>query len=190
MDWHQRIFPAISIVIVGLAILFIGTSLYHFSQISAYLQQSPDVDVEPILARALGTDKARLDEGFETGSYIPHWAGLLTLEAASMKKRHHQANALLASRLWLRYLAVVSGIVLVCVGSIFTLAKLQEGATHVEGEASTIKLRVASASPGLIMTMLGCALILTAVLHNPAITLQDGRSYLGNEHTPLPGVSQ
>lgn len=190
MDWHQKIFPAICVVIVGLAMLFIGTSLYHFSQISAYLQQSPEIDVEPVVARALGTDKARLDESFETGEYIPHWAGLLLLEAASMKKRHHQANALLASRLWLRYLAVVSGIVLVCVGSIFTLAKLQESATHVEGEASTVKLRVASASPGLLMTMMGCALILAAVLHNPAITLQDGRAYLGNEHSALPGVAQ
>jgi hypothetical protein len=190
MDWHQKIFPAVTILIVALSVVFIAFSLQQFTRISAYLQTTPEINVQPIIARVLGVNNEALEASLDSGNYLPQWAALLELEVASLKKRHHQASALLASRLWTRYLAVFAGIVMVTVGSILIMAKLQEPANQIEGEASSVKLRVASASPGLLLCMMGCILILVAVLHNPIITLQDGRVYMGNESSPVPGVAQ
>jgi hypothetical protein len=92
MDWHQKIFPGISLVIVSLAAIFIGTSLYQFSQISTYLQSEPDADVQPIINKVLKLDQQTIDNSADAGEWIPHWAGLLVLESASMKKRHAVAG--------------------------------------------------------------------------------------------------
>ncbi|MCA9423305.1 MAG: hypothetical protein KC592_19960 [Nitrospira sp.] len=190
MNWHQKIFPIVTVVIISLVVVFIVISLQQFSAISKNLNSMSPVNAQPIIDKAMGVDKKALDESFESGSYIAQWAGLFMLETAAMERRHHQANALLASRLWIRYLAVMAGIILIAVGSIFILAKLNETPTEIEGESQAIKLKLTSASPGLVMAILGAMLIMTAVLHNPSIELKDGRAYMGNENEALPRVAQ
>jgi hypothetical protein len=190
MNWHQKIFPVVTIIIFVLATVFIAVSFLQFSNISSYLQSAPSSNPQLIIDKALNVSPEQLKESFETGAYIPQWAGLFMLESVALEKRHHQANALLASRLWIRYLSVVSGMILVTVGSIFILAKLQDSSTEIQGETESIKLKVASASPGLILAMLGTALILTALLNNPTIELKDGKVYMGNESEALPRVAQ
>jgi len=142
MSWHQKIFPAVAIVIITLVIVFIAVSLQQFATISSNLHSMPAVNAQPIIDKAMGADKKSLDESFESGSYIAQWAGLFMLETAAMERRHHQANALLASRLWIRYLAVMAGIILIAVGSIFILAKLNESPTEIEGESQAVKLKL------------------------------------------------
>ncbi|PXX13691.1 hypothetical protein [Nitrosomonas ureae] len=190
MNWHQKIFPTVTIIIIALVIVFITVSLQQFTTISNNLNSMLAVNAQPIIDKAMGTNKETLNESLETGSYIAQWAGLFMLETAAMERRHHQANALLASRLWIRYLAVMAGIILIAVGSIFILAKLNEVPTEIEGESQAVKLKLTSASPGLVMAMLGAMLIMTAVLHNPSIELKDGKAYMGNENEALPGVAQ
>lgn len=190
MSWHQKIFPVVTIVILLFTITFIGVSLHQFSEISKHLNAAPKANAQSIIDKVMSVDKKKLDESFDNGDYIAQWAGLFMLEATAMEKRHHQANALLASRLWIRYLSVMAGIILIAVGSIFILAKLNDSPTEIEGESESLKLKLTSASPGLILSLFGTILIVIAILNNPSIELTDGRVFMGGENTVLPGVAQ
>jgi hypothetical protein len=119
-----------------------------------------------------------------------HRQSLVQLEALALYKRHHQAAVLLMSRVWLRYLAFAVGMTLCILGAAFILSRLRTDVAAISGEATGAKVSVSTASPGLLLVLIGAGLVCLAVLSNPAVTLTDGRAFVGNEDSPLPGVAQ
>lgn len=82
------------------------------------------------------------------------------------------------SRVWARYLGFVTGMILALVGAVFVLGKLREEATEVQTGTSGAMLSLRSASPGLIMAILGVALMATTIVTHHSMEWADSSVYL------------
>lgn len=99
------------------------------------------------------------------------------LEVYVINKRHHQANVLLMSRVWTRYLGFATGMILAMVGAIFVLGKLQSPTSDVQAEAANLKMSIKSASPGVILVALGVLLMAITIVTHHEITVSDRPLY-------------
>lgn len=177
--WQQRLLPLMSAVLVGLTLFFLAATYIQLADLTTRIFDVPVLDLRPALSMKLD------DAGFQA-----HWTALVILEGNSLERRYHQANVLLMTRVWLRYLGFLTGMILSLVGSVFVLGKVREAATEGSAEGGGWKLAVNSASPGLVLAVLGTVLMVLALVTNPIVKVSDGRAYLGNENTPLPWVEQ
>ena len=63
-------------------------------------------------------------------------------------------------------------------GSVFILGKTSETASNIEGATGTFKVAVSSASPGRILAVLGTALLITTMVVQAPLTVNDRPVYL------------
>ena len=102
------------------------------------------------------------------------------LEFHVIQNRQARANSALATRTWLRFMSSVFGSVLVFIGAVFVLAKIETSAIgDMEAESSGVKFRIKSSSPGLIMVVIGAILMASANFAKQKITTTDGAVYYG-----------
>ena len=143
-------------------------------------------DFEANLKRGVAIDKAQFDRAFE---YI-RWKTLLQLEANALQQRYHQAGVLLISRIWTRYLGFVTGMILALVGAAFILGKLRESSSQLGTEGAGWKVSITSASPGLILAVLGTVLMLGTLATRLEMQVNDGPVFLpqlyGGRSEPSP----
>lgn len=179
-SWQKRLLPLMIIMVIGLTLFFVTVTYLQLDRFSAQILQSPKLDLNPAL------DAKLTDEN----SFQAHWQALVILEGHALQQRYHQANVLLMTRTWIRYLGFLTGMILALIGATFVLGKLREPSSSVNAESSLWKLSMTTASPGLILVLLGTILMVTAMVTNPAIKVDEGRSFVGTKDTPVPGVEQ
>jgi hypothetical protein len=97
----------------------------------------------------------------------------------TVQQRYHQANVILMARIWTTYLGFVTGMILAVVGAAFILGKLREQASEISGKAENWQVSIASTSPGLIMVVLGSALMLVTIMTHHQINVTDRPLYFG-----------
>lgn len=178
--WQKRLLPLMVIMITGLTLFFVIVTYLQLNRLGEQIQQSPKLDLSPALNAKL-TDE---------NSFQAHWQALVILEGNALEQRYHQANVLLMSRVWIRYLGFLTGMILALIGATFVLGKLREPESAAAAESSLWKFSMTTASPGLILVLLGTILMVTAMATNPAIKVTEGRSFVGTQDTPVPGVEQ
>ncbi len=104
---------------------------------------------------------------------------LIALEVHSVERRFHLAQVSLMSRLWVIYLGFVTGMILALVGAAFIVAKINEAQpSELSGKTTVGELNLKSTSPGLIMTVLGTALMMTTILTPQSGAVSEGALYL------------
>ncbi len=178
--WQKRLLPLMVIMIAGLTIFFVVATYLQLNRLGEQIQQSPKLDLSPALNAKL-TDE---------NSFQAHWQALVILEGNALERRYHQANVMLMSRVWIRYLGFLTGMILALIGATFVLGKLRESESSAAAESSLWKFSMTTASPGLMLALLGTILMITAMATNPAIKVNEGRSFVGTKDTPVPGVEQ
>jgi hypothetical protein len=172
--WQRRLLPFMVLMIAGLTIFFVYGTYSQLNRVSSQITESPMLDLAPALdERALEQD----------------WKARVILEGNALERRYHQANVLLLSRVWLRYMGFLTGMIIGLTGATFILGKLSEPESRVAGEAAAMKFSIATASPGLVLVLLGTVLMITTVVTNPAIEVKDSRTYLGEKDAPASEVS-
>jgi hypothetical protein len=177
--WQDRLLPLMSLMLIGLTLFFVTVSYLQLSHLSERILAGPQLDLTPALT-------SQMDDA----DFVAHWRALVILEGNALERRHHQANVLLMSRVWLRYLGFLTGMTLSLIGSAFILGKLRERPTSGSAEGMGWSISTTSTSPGIILALLGVSLMIVAIVSTPAVSVTDGRAYLGNENSPLPGVAQ
>jgi hypothetical protein len=182
--WQERLLPVMVGVLIGLAAFFFIATVIQL----AYLQRS----ISDVPAVILPTPAPQEASAEETGAYrglsARHLDILATMEAYLVERRYHQASVLLMSGLWTRYLGFVTGMVLALVGASFILGKLEAPPTELEGKGAGIEGSLKTASPGIILVVLGAVLMLATIVNRDTYETRDGSIYLpswGNA-----GVSQ
>jgi uncharacterized membrane protein len=100
------------------------------------------------------------------------------LEVQLVARRYRHASVLLLGRVWALYLGFVTGMILSLMGAVFVLAKLRETETEVSAQAAGARYAIKSASPGIIMAVLGVVLMMTTILTNHRIDVLDAATYL------------
>lgn len=172
--WQMRLLPLMSHMVIGLTLFFFVASFAQLAYLQLSILENPEIDLtEPLTVLSSGSD-VTIDGLLAMSRYKV----LATLEANALALRHHQANVLLMSRVWARYLGFATGMILVLVGSSFILGKLREAPSKVESGSSAFRFSIGSSSPGLILAGLGVVLMLTTIINHHEITVRDAPVYL------------
>lgn len=158
-EWQWRSRPLMIGMLVTLSAFFFAATLYQLYDLNRRIDQSPQLDARALLAPAECRESPTSASCVELKRLN---IGAL-LEANVVARRYHQASVLLMASIWSRYLGFVTGMILALVGAAFILGQLRDEGTHLEGEAGTAKLKLLSASPGLVLAVLGVVLMTIAM---------------------------
>lgn len=167
-QWQQRLLPFMVWMVAGLTLFFFVASFVQLAYLHVNIQQGPKVEVGSL----------SVPENIESPDQAHRFNVFAQLEASVLSQRYHQANVFLMSRVWARYLGFVTGMILALVGAAFILGKLREKPTelHAEGGGGAVSLR--STSPGIIMAVLGVALMATTIVTHHDITTAESSVYV------------
>jgi hypothetical protein len=166
--WQEKLLPLMMWTLVVLAAFFFLASFGQLVYLHNKIWEAPRID-----ARALHVSS---EDGALTDA--ARFNALTALEANAMERRYHQANVLLMSRLWARYLGFVTGMILALVGAAFILGKLREEPTSIDASQAGASLSLRSSSPGLILAVLGVVLMALTIVTNETISTTDSPIYM------------
>lgn len=159
-------------MLIGLTLFFFAVSLGQM----IYLHSRIDADTGPAIGALL--DEQIALRGEDAGLPLLEMRARVVLEERTLERRYHQANALLMSRIWVSYLSFVTGMILCLVGAAFVLAQVRGPAAEVALNGGAVGGSVKSASPGLVLAVLGTTLIALSITTNHQIAVNDGAVYL------------
>jgi hypothetical protein len=161
-------------MLVGMTVFFLVASLAQVTVLHLEVLRKPTLDITPVFgplepASAL-THAQRLEE--------TRLRALVLLESSTLDRHYHQATTLVLSRLWKNYLGFVTGMILALVGAAFVLGKLEGPDSELGAKGEAGELSFKSASPGLMLAVLGVILMVTTVVVHTDITVTNQAIYL------------
>ncbi len=183
--WQRRLLPLMIGMVVVLTAFFFVASFVQLYYLQTRIENAPQLDLKPALTSLDNVEAGLKAQGGaaaasqESRIEFVKWKSLLLLEGNALQRRYHQAGVLLISRIWTRYLGFVTGMILALVGAVFILGKLRESSSTLGAESGAWKMSVTSASPGLILAVLGTILMLATLATNLEMQVNDGPVYLG-----------
>ncbi|MBK6629340.1 MAG: hypothetical protein IPJ87_01910 [Flavobacteriales bacterium] len=140
---------------------------------------------QPELDRLFGGAGADSTLSVDQRFALEQWRTLALLEQEVVARRYEQAGLLLVSRILVKYLGLLTGMIMAIAGSIFIIGRIREEATRVSGEWQQAKVAVRSSSPGILFGLMGAALMGLAIVHHQGVTTQDSPLYLHPANTYL-----
>jgi hypothetical protein len=168
-------------MVVGLTVFFFLASCVQLIYLHRRIDQAPRVDVRELLPDAPA--QTTLQETME----LARLRAIIALEANTLERRHHQANVVLMSQLWIRYLGFVTGMILALVGTAFILGKLQDRFSQFTAQVAGTGGTLRSSSPGLMLVGFGTILMLATILAHREMSVTDAPVYT-REWSSAPSV--
>ena len=105
------------------------------------------------------------------------------LERELIARRYDQANLTLTTRLWTRLMGFLTGMIVALVGAVFVLGKLSEDVSEAAAKAGVPghewSFSFRSASPGLVMVVMGTVLMALSITIQATYDAQDAAIYFG-----------
>ena len=104
------------------------------------------------------------------------------LEYDTLNNRQGRSNSALASRTWLRFMSSGFGSIVIFIGAVYVLARIETRVPTnlgAEGAESSLKLSLRSTSPGIVMVFIGGLLMITPNFAKQNIRTDDVGTYLG-----------
>ena len=175
--WQKRLLPLMKGMIVGLTFFFFIVSFVQLFYLHRRIERAPALNISESFSHL----KKGADFSFEDAISASRLKALMMLEANALERRHHQANVLLMSRVWVRYLGFVTGMILALVGSAFILGRLQAPSSEVGAKVQITEFSIKSSSPGIILATLGVILMLTTIVTHHEIEVRDVPVYTRGE---------
>lgn len=169
-----------AIAAIGLmAIFFFVSSLVQLGRLSETITYKPGHSIsEGFIA------SERANPALATDGEHLRWKTLVMLEEEALARRYTQVNATLMLRAWTRHLGFLTGMILAFVGAIFILSKLSETETQLSLEGAAAKGALATSSPGLVLAVLGTALMVVTLTANFEFSTRDLPVYLPGAGVP------
>jgi hypothetical protein len=166
-SWQERILPFLLWLVGGATVFFLAATMLQLNSLQRTIQSPPELDLTPALAS--------LDQAYSSSDRLlfAQWKTLANLERHALERRYHQANVLLMSRTWTRYLGFMTGMILALVGAAFILGKLREESTSLALKGGGVQADLATTSPGLALCVLGTVLMLATILTHNEIETRD-----------------
>lgn len=178
-SWQVKLLPFMQFMLGGLTLIFLCSSLWQFNKIQNQNEKIPELDLTTAFS---GLKDEELSES-DRVVYV-QWKTLALLEKNTLDRRYHQANTLLMTRTWTRYLGFLTGMILALVGAAFVLGKLREESSDFSAKNAGAEFSLKSTSPGLILGFLGTILMaITIFIHNE-IVVDDAPVYTNFYFTP------
>ncbi len=180
--WQERLLPTMVNLLIGLTLFFFATTLAQMAYLHWSILQYQTLEVSPASSEKLlesATTFEEIKNARETETMIE-------MEAYLIQRRYHHASVALMAGLWIRYLGFITGMILSLVGASFILGKLREPATELTGKASGVDFSLKSASPGIILAVLGVILMFTTIVNKDVYEVQDAPVYVNGQYRPVP----
>jgi len=177
--WQRRLLPFAIASIALMAIFFFVSSLIQLGRLSETIAYKSGHSIsEGFIA------SERANPALATDGEHLRWKTLVMLEEEALARRYTQVNATLMLRAWTRHLGFLTGMILAFVGAIFILAKLSESETQLSLEGTGAKGALATSSPGLVLAVLGTALMIVTLTANFEFSTRDLPVYLPGAGVP------
>jgi hypothetical protein len=176
--WQWRSRPLMVGMLVGMTVFFLAGSLWQLWYLQSRIENAPQVAVSELQVTPCndGTDARQCMELRRL-----HLAAVL--ESNVTARRYHQANVLLMSSVWSRYLGFTTGMILALVGSAFILGQLKIEAVNLSTDAPGWKATFQSTSPGIVMCVLGVLLMVSTIVTLHQLSTRDTALYFGKVTT-------
>jgi len=173
-SWQRRMAPLMVAAVVTTALFFAVITVREFGRIQAWLvSQSPPA---PAATAPSGINPATFDQQMQQASARESFA----LEREAMARRYNQGNLLIATRLWTRMMGFVTGMILALIGAAFVLGKLSEDISELSASSSNVSVSLKSASPGIILCVLGTFLMAMTIWVPVDLSTRDAALYVGS----------
>lgn len=173
LKWQEKLLPTMRAMLIGLTIFFFIPSLIQLGYLHRSIFEGSRIDKFE-LTDLLPTDTpTTYQDALETSRL----QSMIALESYVLERRYHQANVILMTSVWLRYLGFATGMILSLIGASFILGKLQEPPSTLEGGSPLWRLSLESSSPGIIMVALGVILMVTTITDRDQISVRDSPVY-------------
>ncbi|HEY0659905.1 MAG TPA: hypothetical protein VGD21_01065 [Lysobacter sp.] len=168
--WQRKLLPFMtrSIVVMGLLFFLSSSAQLYLMYLDLKTVSNAAQQVVPTDGNGSG---AQSEESLR-------WAGLLALEHETLVRRHQVVNAALLHQACVLHLGFLTGMVLCLVGSVFILGRLQENASSLSGEAKEFKLALNTASPGIVLVVVGSGLIFVTLSTRIDLNVQSKAVYV------------
>lgn len=161
--WQERLLPLMVRVVIGMALFFFLVSLVQLAYLQWHLQNEP-----PNILTTLGSEAIDAPD-----VSLAAW-----LESDLITRRYRMTSALMMAQLWIRYLGFVTGMIMAFIGAVFILGKLREAPSTLKAESAAVRVSIATASPGLLLAVVGSALMLATVLTKQESWVMDAAIYM------------
>lgn len=102
----------------------------------------------------------------------------VSLERDGMIMRHNRTVVALETRTWLQFSLSLFGAMLISIGAMFVLGKITSENFLAEAEAKDIKFAFATASPGLVLAVVGATLMIVASVVDHPINTVDAPAFV------------
>jgi hypothetical protein len=173
--WQIRLLPLMSGIIIATAIFFASAAVWKIGSIENRINREIK---EPQEISFSGTVKA---QSFGQQITLARTQAAYSLEREALARRYNQAEIAFSLRLWTRFMGFVTGMILALVGAAFVLGKLETSINELGGNATGISFSLRSASPGVVLAVLGTVLMgisivvpATAVTSEKAVYFSNG----------------
>ncbi len=180
LRWQRRLLPFMTGFVVAMAGAFFIFSGLHLYQVTRFIETEHGQNIRGLVESEIAKPTAD-----QLTSDVVTQHTLLLLEADTLDKRYHQASALLMSRIWSRQLAFITGMVMAFLGAVFILGKLSESASQISGGTADWKVAITSASPGIILSVLGTVLLVSSLYVRASLDVNDGPAYVNALRRPV-----
>lgn len=171
--WQRRLIPLMAGMVVLAAVFFAFISIREFDQLKDTLRAPPSA------IPALVQQFDRLPQASpEQQLMLLDRKVQITLESEGVARRYQQSHAIILGRLWTRFMAFITGTLLALVGAAFILGKLREPVTELSGSGGGAQASLKSASPGIVLAVLGTMLILAALFSYFEVKTTDTPNYM------------
>lgn len=172
--WQNKLLPWLIILPTILILLFLYLATQQVNHFNEAINQKSQSITEGMHMNDTGTIE-KMNSNME---YLK-WVTLAKMEEESVNKRYHQGGLLLLSRIFIKYLGFLTGMIIAIVGAVFIIAKLSEAPTNAEGTiGEKVRISIASSSPGVIFGILGTVLMVSTILQHNEIEIKDSPLYL------------
>lgn len=183
--WQKKLLPFMMLALIGLTVAFVGISFWELQNFKSRMDDAGKKHEE--LFRVMGAadepvkDTAILSENKEDGMDYIKWRSLILIERETISRRYNTTYTVLFAQVLTKYFGFLTGMILAIVGAVFVLGKLQEEMSDVSGEGAGVTVSFKSASPGIILAVLGTALLITTMVVPGNVWVTDENIYLNGK---------
>ena len=178
--WQIRLLPTMRLTLMVLACFFFAVSCIQLAYLDRKVLDSPAADIRQAVDFPKVEPKTAAEDRQSLAAV--RLKALIILEANATDAQYHNASVLLAARLWTTYLGFVTGMILALVGATFVLGRLEEQMSDLQGNVKGIEFSLKTASPGLVLCVLGVLLMVCTILAHNNIDIAHRAMYLGESY--------
>ncbi len=170
--WQETLSPWLLTFISVMTAFFLGASYLQFKGLAEHI--GPATTSASAEAMEWAREASETDSGGDPE--VMQTMILASMAADATAQRYGLAKVGLMSAVWLRYLGFVTGMIMALMGAAFLWGRVKDadGGTEIEGETAIWKGSIHSASPGLLLAALGSLLMITAMLNNFDVAVEEG----------------